>query len=489
MHRDLLGRTRAGIRILRGGARADQLPQLAGGVETNRSVRILEVATGEVLFDHKFRFPIHGIAIDSQEQRFAVAGDDSAVRIYEFTRELPEQPVANTYDDEVAPSRRQQVDLRGARTPPRNLITRSAQDGWSRFLLGHEKRVLDAAFDPAGLLVSASDDGTIRRWPLGVPRPAVRLGHLFGTSSTFHPAASRDGLQVLYCTDRSSWWCAIARSRGGNEDLALPVASLHGPLAVLADGRPITQDRISTDIVIWTTRDGQLREERHLPGECLNAMRDGRTRGGVLSRDETRLSGSSDGWLFSVDLEEGTVAWSGALGKRASAFAGHDLSPDGEWIASSDFGPRVSIHRFAEPDKIVTFLGGEARGYDTAVVFGRDGRHLYTGNEDGRIRVWDTASWQELPELGWEAHRGAVTALAVSHERTLIATSGDDTLRLYPIDPEPGESRRRERFSLYLDQPANWIQFALGEDGRDRALLHSTPDGTLDIWETDLDQR
>lgn len=155
----------------------------------------------------------------------------------------------------------------------------------------------------------------------------------------------------------------------------------------------------------------------------------------------------------------------------------------------SDFGPRVSIHRFAQPEKIVTFLGGEARGYDTAVAFSRDGRRLYTGNEDGRVRVWDTATWKQVPELGWEAHRGTVTALAVSHDRTLIATSGDDTLRLFPIDPEPGESRRRESFSLYLDQPANWIHFARGEDGRDRALLHSTPGGTLDIWETDLDQR
>lgn len=189
----------------------------------------------------------------------------------------------------------------------------------------------------------------------------------------------------------------------------------------------------------------------------------------------------------------GTMNWSGDLGIKTtnylglgvSRYPGHALSPDGEWIASSDFGPRITVHRFAEPGKIVATLGGAARDYDTAVVFSRDGSRLFTGNEDGRIRVWDTATWQELPAAGWPAHRSAVTALAVSHDGSLIATSGDDTLKLFPAQPEPGESTRRERLSFRLDSPANWIHFARGQHGRDRALLHSSPRGTLEVWETD----
>ena len=129
--------------------------------------------------------------------------------------------------------------------------------------------------------------------------------------------------------------------------------------------------------------------------------------------------------------------------------------------------------------------GTESLLLDPSVAFSRDGRRLYTGNEDGRIRVWDTATWQELPGLGWLAHRSAVTALAVSHDGTLIATSGDKTLKLFPAQPEPGEPYRRERLAFVLDQPANWIQFARDKQGQDRALLHSVPGGTLEIWETD----
>jgi hypothetical protein len=111
------------------------------------------------------------------------------------------------------------------------------------------------------------------------------------------------------------------------------------------------------------------------------------------------------------------------------------------------------------------------------------------GNEDGWVRVWDTSTWEEISSLAWPAHRGAVTAIAVSHEEKLIATSGDDTLKLFPIEPEKGEKFRREFVSFHLDQPANWIQFAQGDDGLDRALLHSVPGRRLEIWETGRENR
>ena len=77
-----------------------------------------------------------------------------------------------------------------------------------------------------------------------------------------------------------------------------------------------------------------------------------------------------------------------------------------------------------------------------------------------------------------------MTAIALSHDRTLIATSGDDTLKLFPMDTGPGQ-QRREHLSFHRPQPANWIQFACDAEGNDRALLHSAPGRTLEIWETD----
>jgi WD40 repeat protein len=237
-----------------------------------------------------------------------------------------------------------------------------------------------------------------------------------------------------------------------------------------------------------------MEEQRRIAGTGKAPITGGgRTRGGVLSRDERRLVGAYEGRLFTLEIDTGTLKWSGDhggssgnyLGLGVTLYPGHDLSPDGEWIASSDFGPKVTIHRFATPEEIATTLEGAARGNDTAVVFSRDGRWLFVGNEDGHIRVWETATWQERPELGWPAHRSAVTSLAVSHDGTLIASSGDETLKLFPARPEPGQAGRRERLSFQLDQPANWIQFGRDAMGRDRALLHSVPGGALQIWESD----
>lgn len=470
-------------------SRTGKFLAFSAGSTTKQSARVLEVATGRMIFDHQFRFPIHGIAIDSEEHRLALVGGDSAVRVYDFSRGGPEGPGSDTYDDQVDLAQSQRVGGHGAHAPPRNLITRSAQDGRARFYLGHEMAVRSVTFDASGALVTAGDEGVVRHWPESIPSPSVRLGHVETSYQTFHPAASADGLQVLYNTDfHLVQQCDVARSRSAAGDSNRAVAPRHTPLAVLQDGRPITLDKVTTDVVVWSMEDGHTREQQRLLGACQNPMHDARTRQGVLSADEQRLAGSMNGWLFSADLEQGTVVWSGDLGKRVSPFASHDLSPDGEWIASSDFGARVTIHRFAEPEKIVASLGEESDTYATAIAFGRDGRKLYTGDEDGRIRVWDTGTWQEIPDLGWPAHRGAVTALAVSNDRTLIATGGDQSLKLFPIAPEPGESRRRERLFFELGQAANWIRFARDQNGADRALLHCSPDGRLNVWETDREQ-
>ncbi|MFT5191413.1 MAG: WD40 repeat protein/tRNA A-37 threonylcarbamoyl transferase component Bud32 [Verrucomicrobiales bacterium] len=451
---------------------------LSSGVQIYKSARAIELASGHVVFDHEFRFPLHGLAFDPEERRLGLVGDDGAVRLYNITRGTPLGTNANTYDDDAANRHRQHIDGRGAHSPPRDLITRTAQDGRAQFFLGHESRVFSLLYDSAGLLVTAGGDGTIRQWPRDVAQSALRISHMATSYQRSHPAVSIDGRQVLFNIDRGAYL-------GDASGTTTALQNQHAPLAVLEDGRLLTQDRDSTDVVVWVSDQNGVREQRRLPSKCTHPTHWGQTRSGSLSQDETRLAGSMDGWLFTVDLESGTVKWSGDLGKSASAFASQAISPDGQWVASSDFGPRVSIHRVDEPAEVFCHLVGQTRDYDTAIAFARDGRLLYTGNEDGRVRVWDTASWKEIPTLGWPAHRGAVTALALSHDGSFIATSGDDTLKLFPIEPGPGDQHRREHLSFHLDQPANWIRFARGEHGQDRALLHTSPGQRLEIWETD----
>ncbi len=466
----------------------------SAGVSLRRTVRLLEIPSGRLLLENTFRFPIHALAIDPQESRLGVVGGDSVVRLYDFTRGEPAGALGNTYDDDVDALSRQPVDGRGSHAPPGNLITRTAQDGRARFYFRHEKQVSDLLFDSDGALMTASEDGSLRRWPAKPARPAVRVGDLETTYPLYHPAASADGLQLAYLGEGYTRLCDVPRSRTADRNVTEPLAAVHAPLAILSDGRVVTQDRATGDVVLWARLEIAWGEQQRLIGtSAAPNTGTGRTRGGVLSQDENRLVGAYEGRLFTADLARGAVHWSGDLGIKTSTYLGlgvsrypgHALSPDGEWIASSDFGARITIHRFAEPKTVVTTLAGEVRDFDTSVAFSRDGRWLFTGNEDGRIRVWDVATWQQRPELGWPAHRSPVTAIAVSHDGSLIATSGDETLKLFSIRPEPLEPYRRERLTFYVGQSANWIQFARDAEGLDRALLHSVPGGTLQAWDAD----
>ena len=462
---------------------------LTAGAHVKQVARVVAIESGEILLEHEFRFSLTKLSFDLSERRIGLVGDDGAVRVYDYTRGGLESLSFNVYDEDTEWERSQSVGGHGAHSPPRDLMTRTAQDGRAQFFLGHENRVFDLLFDSGGFLVTAGDDGTIRRWDRIVRRPPLGVGHLGTSYVQSHPVASIDGRHVLFNLDRSPFYGDLDQSLNGSEGCSGFLVDYHAPLGFLSDGSPITQDRDSTDIVVWSRDESGFREQRRLLSECMNSTHWGQTRSGALSRDEKRLAGVMDGWLFTVDFEGGAVHWSGQIGEPATDYAGHALSPDGEWIASSDFGPRISIHRFEEPRNIVTLLDGPSRGYDTVVAFSRGGDRLFVGNEDGWVRVWDTSTWEEIASLAWPAHRGAVTAIAVSYEGKLIATSGDDTLKLFPIEPERGEKFRREFVSFPLDRPANWIQFAQGDDGLDRALLHSIPGRRLEIWETGRENR
>lgn len=454
----------------------------------SRSAHVLDLSSKKLLFDQEFQIPLHGLAFDREERKLALVGDDTVVRLYDFTRGEVENPRANVYDDDLPLAMSEPVVESFAHVPPSSLLTRTAQDGRARFFLGHEGRVFDVAFDKHGSLLSSGTDGTIRQWTSQKTKPqlpGLRLGHMECTYDREYPTASRDGRQIFYFGGASGYLCDVplSQARGRIEITVSPPR--HAPLALLRDGRAITLSRDESLVTIWKVEEGSFHLDHQFGDPTGKLPGVGRPRAAALSRDERRLVGALPGQLFSVDLSTSELRSSRNFVQRTGAqgVASHALSPDGRWIAASGLGPRVSIHRFEDPNTIVAHLAGEARDFDTAVTFSHDGKLLYTGNEDGRIRVWETRTWTEIPELGFTAHRGAVTALALSHDRTLIATSGDTTLKLFPVKPEPGSSFRRERLSFRLRNPANWIQFARGEDGGDRALMHCTPGGTLEVWE------
>jgi len=100
------------------------------------------------------------------------------------------------------------------------------------------------------------------------------------------------------------------------------------------------------------------------------------------------------------------------------------------------------------------------------------------GNEDGQVRVFDVNTHRELPGESWRAQSGAVTALTVSSDGDVVATSGDRTMTFWDACPRPGEPRR-ERLRFSLPAPRNWMRFTADDTG----LMHIAPGQALEAWE------
>ena len=59
-----------------------------------------------------------------------------------------------------------------------------------------------------------------------------------------------------------------------------------------------------------------------------------------------------------------------------------------------------------------------------AVAYTPDGKRVVSADGDGKIKLWDATTGQELGTIG--THKGRVLALAVNADGTRIASAGDE---------------------------------------------------------------
>lgn len=450
------------------------LATLSGGNDSPfHELEVAEVATGKSLIRQGFGEPMTGLIFHPVKPLVALTGSDGVVRLFDFLKPVPDG--APSDDDRTRPIR-QPLDGNEAHRPGRRLLTRGALGGRAVFLLGHEGGATDMSFAPDGSrLFSASVDGTVRVWEPAPPAPPLRLTNAYLYKYEQHPSASADGCRVLYGSRaRAAWYW---RDGVGFTRLA----ENHLPLAVLPGAGLATMERQSSDIILWEEDGETIRETGRIPGPGYIQHFNKLLRG-LVTPDGTKIIGATPGQLFVVDLKTRRVTVSGdqrwQLGH--SRIWGLALSPDGRHIAVTAFAHQTRIYDPEDLTKEASTIG-EFRHYDTSVAFHPDGRRLYCGNEDGRVRVFDTATWQEIPEEGWQAHRGAVTAITVSHDTRIIATAGDATLKLWLAKTSEGlPPTEILSFSTYY--PAAWLHFGRDLHGGDLSLMHGEPFGPLEIW-------
>jgi WD40 repeat protein len=197
----------------------------------------------------------------------------------------------------------------------------------------------------------------------------------------------------------------------------------------------------------------------------------------------TALAAAPGGKLLASGDALGTVfVWDAGTGKRLHDFEAHRheiqalaFSADGKSLVSWSRGRTVHVWDVAAAKGrlLDAQLKVDVMPLDhMCAAVSPDGKRVFVGCDDGRVRVCETASGKQVRSI--EAHAKPVSAVAVSHDGKTLATGGwDDTVRLWEV--ATGKEVRR------LALPGGAGALAFSADGK--ALAAGNFAGPIRLWD------
>ncbi len=332
-------------------------------------------------------------------------------------------------------------------------------------LIGHESEVHDVRFLPlpAGGLISAGRDGSVRRWNLSrrSELPMVLCGHThlvhalaIGSAGHFVATGSWDKTVRLFSLDT------------GREFASMPTGTFVQALSLSPDDRTIVTREYNGDVRIFdvstcsqtaliddrpSSLDQQLFDQNSkrilfdfnpatrtatffdissrnwsaLPSDQIATVRGSTVNNSasIIARSETR-----DRWFGTVLYDFRTGREILSIPARRTANESIAFSPDGRTVVAPDDDHHIQAYEVPSGRHIGTFAG-HAREV-LALVFSPDGSRLFSADYTGTIWIWDTNTREELTQL--RGHGEHVRRLAVSPDGTIIVSGArDGTARVW----------------------------------------------------------
>ncbi len=396
---------------------------------------------------------VSSIAFSSDGRRIVSSSDDKTLRLWDAASGQPIGPPLQGHTESVSnvafspdgrrivsgsldktlrlwawPAWQQSLPLACHKLKDHSLLTslpwlNSARAVCDQLVWSQAEPVLSVTFSPDGrLIVSGSDDNTLRLWdaasgqPIGLPLQ----GHTSWVNSV---AFSPDGRRIVsasYDNTLRLWDAASGKPIGsalqGHTNWVVSVA-------FSPDGRRIVSGSADKSLRLWNAASGKPIGPS-LQGHTYSV------RSVAFSPDGRRIvSGSGDNTLRLWDVAsrkaiglplQGHTSWVNSVA----------FSPDGRRIVSGSRDNTLRIWDAVSGKPIGPPLRGNQAPV-ASVAFSPDGRRIVSGSEDKTLRIWDADSGKPI-EPPLRGHTKAVNSVAFSPDgRRIISGSRDNTLRLW----------------------------------------------------------
>lgn len=305
-------------------------------------------------------------------------------------------------------------------------------------LRGHTKGLNSVRFMPGGDAVTASSDGTIRRW--NTENTINSSGNWPHPGSVYGVNFSADGKTAVTAAWKGGLRLAEANTGRPLKDWTGHIQSANAA-AISPDGKFLASVGNDGKIKLWdAATQKELRVFEEVKGPQLVSV-------GFASGGKYVFAASSGGHAKVWDVSTGKVVFDLDHGSEVLFTA---MSKDGSTLATGGTDGSLAIWNAATGAAKGKIQAHKAR--ITSIAFSPDGRTVATSGGDKTIRTFDVKTMKETRVLS--GHDEAINGIAYSPDGTrLVSASSDQTVRLW--DTRTGESV----LTLYYDTEIWGAQF------------------------------
>jgi WD40 repeat protein len=371
-------------------------------------------------------------------------------------------------------------DLRDLTRPVLGERLRGVSAEVSAVAFGSESRELvvliddPVAHDPATGLPGRS---IVRIWPVQGATRAGATGRIAGGRQAA-PAWARDARSLIAGFPARSW--LVDDPRHPEAGATFPTLAVGGGAAfayqpgtsIIASGFPV---------VLWDASDPA----------APRSLSEGTT---VEEPTDLALF-SPDGNVLAVGDQDRTIAlWSirGTTGRALALLSGSQAAPHGAAFAAGGKtlvalnhkgGATVWDVRDPATPRVLSTVSRADDQLRAVVVDDRSGV-LIAGGVRGALMAWDITSPSRPSWMGSRnAHTGAITGVALSPDRTTLASAGEDAVRLWAREQPTGTLTPMA--TLDAGGIYNGAAVAFSPDG---SLLAAATNGDMQIWDVDIER-